>query len=42
MPTKLEEVLIEHNHEMAFYRTIFGFLNLLVSGIIALKIFTII
>ena len=40
--TKLEDVLIKHNNEMAFFRTIFGFLNLLLSGIIALKIFSMI
>lgn len=42
MSDKLEEVLNRHNSEMAFYRTIFGFLNLIVSSVIALKIFSII
>ena len=40
--TKLEEILIKHHSEMAFFRTIFGFLNLLVSEIIAVKIFSLI
>mgnify|MGYP003973460753 CR=1 len=42
MSKPLEDVLQKHFNEMAFFRTLFAFLNLLVSSTIALKIFSII